>query len=100
MVVKSRKYSSVAQLVEEVCDDKEFVDTLKDRLSRRRIVKTLAALRAARGLSQGDIAKKLCCTQSRISKLENGYDDELRVGELKDYAEGLGLELQLALLPT
>jgi transcriptional regulator with XRE-family HTH domain len=86
-------------MVEEVCDDKEFVDTLKDRLSRRRIVKTLAALRAARGLSQGDVAKKLRCTQSRISKLENGYDDELRVGELKDYAEGLGLELQLALLP-
>jgi hypothetical protein len=33
------------------------------------------------------------CTQSRISKIETGKDDELRLGELNQYLSALGYEL-------
>lgn len=55
---------------------------------------------ATQGLSQKDVALKLGCTQSRISKLESMTDADLRIGDLSKYAEVLGLELRITFEST
>jgi transcriptional regulator with XRE-family HTH domain len=99
LVVKEKTYTSVSQLVRETSEDRSFVDAFNERLSQRRILKDLMALRAARGLSQQDIAEKLGCTQSRISKLETAADADLRLGDLAGYAAALGLRPVIVLEP-
>ena len=53
------------------------------------------AFRAVRGLSQGDIAKSMGCTQSRVSKLERGMDADIRLEDLGKYANAVNMELRL-----
>ena len=50
------------------------------------------------GKSQKDIADAFGCSQSRISKLENGTDEEMRLGDLSGYLEALGLESSMLIV--
>ena len=96
---KHKAYTSVSDMVHDLAGDKAFAKDFENRLARRQVVKRLFALRSSRGMSQKDIADKFGCTQSRISKLESDDDSDLRLGDLRDYAAALGLELRIVLSP-
>ena len=68
-------------------DDTEMQDELRDQLHRRQLVPRLAFLRNYKDISQAQVADELGCGQSRISKLENGYDADVTVGDLLGYAK-------------
>jgi transcriptional regulator with XRE-family HTH domain len=91
MELKGR-YKNVSQMVRETTD-KAFADEFDRRLHRHRIVKDLMVLRAAHGLSQTDVAEKMGCTQSRISKLESSEDLNLTLGDLAGYASAVGFRV-------
>lgn len=82
-------------MLESVSDDKEFNQEVQAHISERRIVKVLQALRTAKGVSQSEIAKQLKCSQSRLSKLENGIDNDLRLGELEAYAKAMECDIHI-----
>ncbi|MHC4180613.1 MAG: helix-turn-helix domain-containing protein [Planctomycetota bacterium] len=94
-----RQYASVSELLQDIAPDGEFPAEFEEHVQRRGLIKHLLALRAAKGLAQRDLAEKLGCTQSRISKLENGTDDELRLGDLVKYVHALGLDFGIAMRP-
>jgi transcriptional regulator with XRE-family HTH domain len=100
-MLKKTTFTSVAQMVRETSDDGggAFADALEERLRSRRILKDLMVLRAGRGLSQGDVAAKMGCTQSRISKLESSKDADLSLGVLAGYASAVGCRVKVVLLP-
>jgi len=75
--------------------DEELKKGAIERIDRRQIVKRLMALRVSKGKSQQEIADQLGCSQSRISKLENGMDDEIRLGDLRDYLHALDQDVSL-----
>jgi transcriptional regulator with XRE-family HTH domain len=91
-------YQSVSQMVRETCDG-AFADEFDRRLRARTIVKELMVLRARRGLSQADVAEKMGCTQSRISKLESSEDSSLTLGDLARYASAVGFGVGVVLEP-
>ena len=93
-----KKYTSVGQMVRETTDA-SFANAFEERLHDRRIVKDLMVLRASRGLSQAEVAEKMGCTQSRISKLESAKDSDLALGDLANYAAALGFRLGVVLEP-
>jgi transcriptional regulator with XRE-family HTH domain len=95
---KKMTHASVPQMVRETTDA-PFADAFEARLHRRRIVKDLMVLRAGRGLSQGDIASKMGCSQSRISKLESSTDFDLTLGDLARYAGAVGFRVGVVLEP-
>jgi len=93
------RYTSVADLVENISDDHSFNKSVEERVRSRQIVKTLVALRTAKGISQTQIATQLKCGQSRISKIENGVDADLSFGDVEAYGQVLGRELEISLMP-
>jgi transcriptional regulator with XRE-family HTH domain len=93
-----KTYKSVAQVVRETAEG-PFAEAFEERLHGRRIVKDLMVLRASRGLTQADIAEKMGCTQSRISKLESAKDIDLTLGDLAKYAGAVGFRLGVVLEP-
>jgi transcriptional regulator with XRE-family HTH domain len=95
---KMKTYQSVSQMVRETTDN-AFADSFDKRVHRRRIVKDLMVLRAGRGLTQGDVAEKMRCTQSRISKLESSEDFDLTIGDLARYAGAIGFRVNVMLEP-
>ena len=98
--MSKRRYASVSELVRAVADDESFVEEFEQHISERSIITSLVSSRAAMGLSQTDVAKAMGCTQGRISKFENGVDNDLRLGDLAAYAKALGLDLCLATRPS
>jgi transcriptional regulator with XRE-family HTH domain len=87
-------------MVHEASVDGGFAAAYERRLSERRIIKDLMIRRATSGLSQKDIARSFGCTQSRISKLENMTDSELKLGDLAKYSRALGLQLRITFAPN
>lgn len=89
----NKQYTSVSKMLEDLSDDDQFNNEFDERVAQRRLVKRLIALRAARKVSQADVASALGVTQSRVSKIENGVDDDLRFSELKAYAQALRTDI-------
>lgn len=65
----------------------------------RRLIHELIALRAVKGISQTDIAVKLNWSSWRISKLENGRDDDAKLGDLRAYAKVVGHDFRVEVMP-
>jgi len=96
---KAKRYQTVADMVRDVSEEHAFGKDVERRISSRRLVKKLFALRSERGLSQRDVAQKLGCSQSRVSKLEASVDSDLRLGDLNGYIKALDLDLSLVVSP-
>jgi transcriptional regulator with XRE-family HTH domain len=94
---KKNTYDDVAGMVRDASESLEPVAALKKRLSDRQVIKHLLILRAAYGMSQEDIARALNCSQSRISKLENGADADLGFADLVRYVNALGCHAQIVI---
>jgi transcriptional regulator with XRE-family HTH domain len=84
-------------MVRDLSEDKEQAERTAQRISERCILDFLMALRSSKNLSQADIAQKMRCTQSKISKLESGKDDDLRLGDFHAYTAALGMEMTITL---
>jgi predicted XRE-type DNA-binding protein len=97
---KQKSHDSVADMIREVLGDDRIADDFETHVTQRQIVKNLMALRAAAQISQEEIAAKLECTQSKVSKLENSEDEDLRLGDLAQYARALGYEMKIVLTPV
>jgi transcriptional regulator with XRE-family HTH domain len=95
---KMKTYKSVSHMVRETADG-SFADSFDRRLHDRRIVKNLMVTRAGRGLSQTDLAQRMGCSQSRVSKLESSEDLDLTLGDLARYASAVGFRVAVALEP-
>jgi transcriptional regulator with XRE-family HTH domain len=96
-VEKKTTLSSVSQMVRETSGDPAFTESFEKRLQARRITKDLMVQRAVHRLSQKDIAEKMGCTQSRISKLESTNDGDLCLGDLARYSDALALRVKILL---
>ena len=96
---KPVQHTNVTGMVRSLSEDKGFVEAFEKQLSRRQLVKALAALRAKASMSQQEVAKSLRCTQAKVSKLEAGDDAEARFGDLVAYTEAVGHEMLLFLVP-
>jgi len=95
----NKQYASVSDVLRDVAPDNAFRAEFDQRIAARRLIKELLALRGARGLSQRNIADHIGCTQSRISKLENAKDADVRFGDLRAYADAVGCELAAQPMP-
>ncbi|CAN5165130.1 hypothetical protein BH10PLA2_BH10PLA2_39400 [soil metagenome] len=91
-----KRFSSMADLLKDsLPENPEFVAAFEQQVQRRELVRHLALLRNQNNISQADVAKYLGCKQSKISKLENGYDDDVTLAEIKAYAKAMNCDVDL-----
>lgn len=95
----TREYSSVAEMLDSTLEDTGIADEVKKAIQQRNITQQLKRMRIRAGLSQMDMAEKLECNQSRVSKLENADDASLRLGELAAYTQALGWTVKIEFQP-
>ena len=90
-----KKFNSVGNPITGLSTTKQFTEQALKEIKKKRISKFLFALRCQHHLTQKQIAKKIDCSQSRVSKIESSYDEELSIQDLSDYAKALNLELEI-----
>ncbi len=91
-----KRYKTVSEMIRQLSEDKEFGDKFDRQISGQTLSKTLFAMRCSMGITQSEIASKMNCTQSRISKLEKSGVDAIKVSDLIAYAQALGLNLSIS----
>jgi transcriptional regulator with XRE-family HTH domain len=81
-----RKYASVDALLSGEELSQELRTKVSELKSETRVVLQLAQLRQMAGITQEDMAKHLGVTQSAVSKLETGRDEDVTLREIREYA--------------
>jgi ribosome-binding protein aMBF1 (putative translation factor) len=76
---------------------RRVADAVRQLSAKTRLIDQLILARVAAGLTQAQLAAKLRCSQSRISKIEDSQDADLSLGDIHAYARIVGLKLQLDL---
>lgn len=84
-----RQYRSVSELVKKECLSDEVRDRFAENERETEIVQRLALMRQSAGITQQQMAEKLGVTQSAISKLEAGRDEDLTLAQIREYSKAL-----------
>jgi transcriptional regulator with XRE-family HTH domain len=93
------QYRSVAEMLRATAG-RETAEAFENSRAETRLIDALMILRNKAGLTQQDLARKLGCTQSKVSKMEASLDADLRFGDIVAYAQAVGHSLDILLPPT
>lgn len=91
----AEKYRSVSEMVKNISSDDSYKELFANKIKNRALAKFLFYLRCEHELSQKELAEKIGCTQSRISKIEHSLDKDLTIQDLLDYAKALNIKLEI-----
>ena len=90
-----KEANNISELLKKVGIDKDTIEKTEKEIRKKSLSKFLFALRCEHNLTQNQLAKKVGCTQSKISKLESAFDKEITVQDLLNYAKALNLQLEI-----
>lgn len=92
--MESQQFSSVEDLVDDIfADDNDAASEIKNEIRSQKLATILHSMRCRAGISQQEMAERLGCTQSRVSKLEHSDTSRITVRDLEDYSRNLGINL-------
>ena len=86
--------------LEEQLKDPEFAERFKRAGEAWDVALQIAALREKAGLSQKDLARKICTSQQNISRLESPSYEGHSLAMLRRVAEALHANLRVVLEPV
>jgi transcriptional regulator with XRE-family HTH domain len=88
-------FKNVKEMIKGLSEDDKFKENALNEIENKTIAKFLFTLRCKHNLTQKQLADKIGCTQSRISKIEGAYNNEITIKDLSDYGEALNLQLEI-----
>lgn len=84
-----RRYSSLSEFMTGESIPGEVQEKVADIRKATKLVSTLTGIRLRAGLTQEQMGEKLGLSQSAISKLESGRDEDLTIGTIETYAKAM-----------
>lgn len=90
----AKRVTKVSEVVKELSESK-FSEEFDEEVKKRGLSSFLFAIRCHNNLTQQQMADKIGCSQSKISKIESAYDSEISVKDLLDYSKALDLQLEI-----
>ncbi len=88
-----RRSGSVVEMLDEIAPG--LSEEVQTKLDATMLSNMLAVLRNKSELTQAQLAAKMNCTQSTVSKLESSDDADLCIGEIRQVARALGADLEI-----
>lgn len=88
---------SIDDAIQEFGLDRSEIDARKQEMYQCIEAYRLAEIRKRQDMTQAQLAEKMGVTQKRVSQLEHGDIEGLRVGTIGRYAAGLGGRLRLVI---
>lgn len=94
---RSKRFASVRDLVKATASDDEQVREFEHRIKGATIVNALIQARSSAGMTQADVAEKMNCTQSAVSKLEHSTDAVLSLQDIASYLHATNSRLNFVI---
>lgn len=85
------------QLLGMFADNPDLQNNIKQKFGDTKLVKCLIKMRAKSGLSQAELATRMNCSQSRVSKIEHCDDTDLSFGDILAYTRCTGHSLVMSM---
>lgn len=89
-----KRFKSVRDMVHKLSDQK-YAQEFDEYSDRTRLSRILFALRNRKQVTQKDLAEKIGVSQGKISKLEHAEIQDIKMGDLLNYLNALGLSLSI-----
>jgi len=86
--MKKRGYGSVTEMAKAL-GGKKFGKEVEENIKENQLSKHLFIMRCKAGVSQKEMAKRLNCTQGKISKIEHTCDANMKIKDLMAYSKAL-----------
>lgn len=99
MPVSRKAQPSLDSVIPELLGGQDGMQEFQKVLRQKTVVRSLLSARLAARLTQANLAVRMGVTQSCISKIENGFDDDLTLGQLHAYLSALGTDFQIMTYP-
>lgn len=96
----ARKSDFMTWIDRQVDTDADLKRKVEEHLNEMMVEQKLAALRAQRGLTQAELAKRLGVSQPHIAKLEAGRAKNIELHTLCRWATALGAKLTVDVVPS
>ena len=74
-----KQYSSVLEMLKGTGASKRTIKDVEKLIKERSLAKHLIILRCQHNMTQKELADKIGCTQSRVSKIESSMNRESRI---------------------
>jgi transcriptional regulator with XRE-family HTH domain len=92
-----KQFSSVDELLRTSGISPEVKAAYDQAQRSTAVCHRLALLRTRAGLTQAEMGERLGISQSAVSKLESGRDEDLTLGQIRGYCEATKLRLELSI---
>lgn len=99
MDVLDKGYSSVSEMVRDLSDP-DFADEFDKFQSDRKLANCLTVIRCAKEVDQADLANRMGCSQSKVSRMEASADVDLNFGDVLKYAIALKQSVHIEFSPS
>lgn len=90
---------SFSEYMESLGADRENVDRLKGEMMAAVEEQRLKEIRRSLGMTQVELAASAGISQNRVSDIENGRTTSLKISTLERYANALGCDVEVFLMP-
>jgi transcriptional regulator with XRE-family HTH domain len=94
---KPKSYDPISKLAGEISERPEAADRVEALIRDSWMVRMMLKNRNRVGITQREIARRMGCSPSRISKIESGTDHRLGWVEVHSYFNALGINLSIML---
>lgn len=91
-----KKFRSVSEMMRTSGVPAEVKGAYREVKRATTVCQQLALLRTRAGLTQEQMGESLSVSQSAVSKLEAGRDEELTLGQIQSYCQATGQRLSFA----
>lgn len=98
---QSRAQLTVSEVAAQFSKDKERTKkAVEKEINESSVVTMLLMIRHDRGLTQTDVAKRMNCSPSKVSRIEAGTDAQVNLVDLYQYANALDVRTTILFEPT
>ena len=94
------RYTSVGDAAASLAGDEKVKQQVDEEIRWSQIVNNLLQLRIEKGISQKELAKRIGCDPSKISRLEAGNDLQLKINDVRQYLSALDVTMNMVFEDT
>lgn len=91
----NQKFNSAAEAAAFYAGDERFKKLVEEEMSQSEISYQLLQLRISKNVSQKELAKRMGCDPSKISRMESSSDLNLKIGDIKDFLSALDVDIKI-----
>ncbi|MGM0567991.1 MAG: helix-turn-helix domain-containing protein [Elusimicrobiota bacterium] len=89
------KIKTTEELIKRTSKDSKFAGKAIKAVREKSLANLLFALRCKKDITQKELAKKMNCSQAKISKLESSKNKDIKFGDLIAFTQALNLDLSI-----